>query len=436
MKKFIIMTVVLAVIAVLVLIGLKLGTRAGGAVAVQVESVERRDISQVVTAFGRLSPQVEVNISSKVIGQIERLFVDEGDTVQKGDTLAELEKTRYLAALSSAEAALRSARSQVAQVEANLSQARENLRKSEKMFEKKLISEDALKEIRTQVEILEAQHASAKDGIERAKATLEETRDDLNRTTITAPVSGVVINVEAQEGENVIMGTMNNPGSVIMTIAQLDAMEAVVDVDEADVVDLAIGQQARIEIDAFTDTFMVGRVSKIANQAKIQNIGGQETVAYFEIRIAVDEPLEGIRPGMSCSAEIEVDKADNVLSVPIQAVVAAREKEKPPEEEKERPGGVKVTIGGPPRGGEKKPRNDFRKIKEAVFVVENGVAKQRVVTSGIADDRYIEIKEGIEEGDTIVIGHYKALRNLKDGDKVRVLGESRQPGRRFDVEPD
>jgi len=406
MKKVVIILIVVFIIVIAIAAVLIIKARMKRVTPVQVEAVERRDISQVVTAFGKLSPQVEVQISSKVIGQIEKLYVEEGDTVQKGDTLVELEKTRYVASVASAEANLRSARSQVDQVNANLAQARETLRKTTAMYEKQLTSEDALIKAQTQVDVLEAQLSSARDGVERAKAALEQARDDLNWTIMLAPVSGVVIVLAAEEGENVITGTMNNPGSAIMTIAQLEAMEAVVEIDEADVVTLSIGQEARIEVDAFPDTFMDGTVSKIANQATIQNIGGQETVANFEVKITVGEPLNGIRPGMSCTAEIAVDKADSVLSVPIQAVVAAKDnEERPTNRENE--------------------NNNFRKMDEAVFVVEDDIAHQKIVTTGIADDRYIEIKSGVNEGNLIVIGHYSALRNLKDGDKVRIMKEGK-----------
>ncbi|MGC9315566.1 MAG: efflux RND transporter periplasmic adaptor subunit [bacterium] len=412
MKKLIIILVILAVIAAMVFGAIYMRRKASGVTQVTTETVQRRDILQVVTAFGSLNPQVEVAISSKVIGQIERLYVEEGDTVARGDTLVELERNRYRAAVSSAQAALRSARSDVSRVQANLNQAKETLRRSQAMFDKNLISEDALLQAQTQVEVQEAMLESAKNNVDRAQGTLEETQDDLDQTTIIAPASGVVISLSVEEGENVITGTMNNPGSVIMTIAQLDAMEAVVDVDEADVVSLDIGQKVKVEVDAFADTFLVGEVVKIANSAKLQSVGGQETVANYEVKISVPEPFEGIRPGMSCTAEIEVEKAESVLSVPIQSIVTAREE--PGKESEEKPSS----------------RNGMMRKKDAVFVVKNGAAHQRIVETGIADDRYIEIKEGIEENDKVVTGRYEALRALQDGDHVEEISSGFQgPGR-------
>ncbi len=420
MKKVIIILLILAVIAVVIVGSIMLKRRASGVTAVTMEPVAKRDIVQIVTAFGRLNPEVNVDISAKVIGQIEVLHVEEGDTIAKGDTLVELEKNRYTAAVSSAQAALRSARSDVSRVRANLKQARETLRKTQTMFDKNLASEDALLQAQTQMEVQEAMLESAINNVDRSKGTLDETLDDLARTTIIAPVHGVVVSLSAEEGENVITGTMNNPASVIMSIAQLDAMEAVVDVDEADVVNVEIGQTARIEVDAFPDTFLIGEVVKIGNTANLQSVGGQETVANFEIKISVPEPFKGIRPGMSCTAEIEVDKVDSALSVPIQCIVAAKEtaqsRGKPAE------GGRSKS----PEGGPSGTRNGIPKKKDAVFTVKNGITHQKLVETGIADDRYIEIKSGLQEGEIVVTGRYEALRNLEDGDRVEPIKDEMQ----------
>ncbi|HHS50916.1 MAG TPA: efflux RND transporter periplasmic adaptor subunit [candidate division Zixibacteria bacterium] len=403
MKKAFIVILILFVILAILFVGRRaMLRRSGGAIEVQTETVGRRNIAQVVTAFGRLSPEIEINISTKVIGQIEAIYVVEGDTVERGDTLVKIEQTRYIASLNSAQASLRSARTQVDRVQVNLNVAMETFRKTEAMFEKNLVSEDALIRARTQVELLDAELASARDGVERARAVVDEARDNLDQTILTAPVSGVVVKLDAEAGENVITGTTNVPGSSIMIIAQLEAMEAVVDVDEADVVDLEVGQEAKIEVDAFPNRPLIGKVAKIANRASLQSIGGQQTVANFEVRIAVQEPHERIRPGMSCSAEIEVARADSVIAVPIQAVVSAQ---LPPEEAEQAPGGTRM-------GASRRP-------SEAVFVVEDGVAVQKLVQTGIADDRYIEIKSGLDGGEKVVIGRYRALRELKDGDRIR-----------------
>jgi HlyD family secretion protein len=419
MKRIVLIIIILIVlVAIVVAVGVAIKKRSTNGIEVQTENVERRDISQVVTAFGRLSPEVEVDISTRIIGQIENIYIEEGDTVEKGDTLVTLEKTRYVASLNSAKASLRGSGAQVDRVDVNLDQARDTERKTRSMFDKNLVSEDALKRAVTQVKLLEAELASTRDGVARARAALDEAQDNLDQTTMLAPVSGVIVKLYAEAGENVITGTTNIAGSAIMTLAQLDAMEAVVSVDEADVVDLEIGQEARIEVDAFPDTFLTGTVIKIANRATLQNIGGQETVANFEVKVAVSDRLDGIRPGMSCSAEIEVAKADSVLAVPIQAVVAAKNKEDEAEEKdpKSRKDGENF--------------NGFKRSDEAVFAVEKEIAVQKIVKTGIADDRYIEIVEGLDGKEEVVIGRYKALREIEDGDRVRITGGEKGKGSR------
>ncbi len=415
-KAVVIIIIVVLIVGIAVSLGFFLKKRSTGAVEIQSEMVIRRDISQIVTAFGRINPEVEINISTKVIGQIEKIYITEGDTVAKGDSLVRLERTRYVASLNSARASLRSAMAQVDRVQLNLNQAKDAYRKAQSMFEKGLLSEDALEKSKVQVDLLEAELASTRDGVERAQAMLDEAQDNLDQTIMLAPVAGIIVKLYAEAGENVITGTTNVPGSTIMTLAQLEVMEAVVSVDEADVVDLQIGQEAKIEVDAFPDTFLVGTVVKIANQATLQNVGGQETVANFEVKIAVVEPFERIRPGMSCSAEIEVSKADSVVAVPIQAVVLAR----PALGEKTEEAQATEKSGA------------FAKPKEAVFIIEDGIARQKIVETGIADDRYIEIKDGLAGGEKVVIGRYKALRELKDGDKVKESDPERGKGG-FDV---
>ncbi|MCK5833451.1 efflux RND transporter periplasmic adaptor subunit [bacterium] len=419
-KAFIIIIVLVVLIAIVAFIGIAIKKRSSTGIEVQTEMAIRRNIAQVVTAFGRLSPEVEIDISTKVIGEIKKIYVDEGDTVIMGDTLVRLERNRYIASFNSAKASLSSARAQVERVQVNLNQSKETLRKTRSMSDKGLVSEDALARAETQVKLLEAELGSTRDGVERAKAMLDEAQDNLDQTIVLAPVSGVVVELYAEAGENVITGTTNVPGSSIMTIAQLDAMEAVVSVDEADVVDLEIGQTARVEVDAFPDTFLTGVVAKIANRANLQNIGGQETVANFVVKVAVENGLDKIRPGMSCSAEIEVARADSVIAVPIQAVVAAREIQSDDSKG--------INNDRTKAESDQKGMGEFNKSREAVFVVEKGVAKQKIVKTAIADDRYIEITEGLEGDEKVVIGRYKALRELKDGDKVREIGGEKGKG--------
>ena len=362
--------------------------------SVEVEHPRRRTIKSTVIAFGRVEPKSDVNISAEVSEKIESLYVDEGDTVHTGDTLVVLNPGRYLAALKGAEA-------QVRQVKANLKKARENLAHTKALYESGAVSKDALLAAQTEVDVLEAQ-------LQSAEASLKEAQNDLNHTVILSPMDGIVTKIQAKKGEFVVVGTMNNPGSVIMTIAQLTDLQAKVDVDEADVVDLQIGQPAKIELDAFPDTFFSGRVVQISHQAKVQNLGGEESRATFEVKIAIENPSPQIKPGMSVTATITTAVHDSVLAVPLSSIVAYHD-----------------TLTG--------------KDREGVFVVEGGIARKKPVKTGISDDKFIEIVEGLTPSDLVVVGPFSVLRTLKDGEKVsvskKVRGGRRRPFRKRPKQP-
>ncbi len=376
MRKFILI-MAFVFIVLLVVVGMMFALKLkGGVKLVQTDVVRRRTIESSVIAFGRVEPKSDVNISAEVSERIERILVEEGDTVKVGDLLVELNRDRLAAAVNRALA-------QVHQVEANLNRARDNLAKTEKLHSEGVVSDDALLSAQTEVAVLEAQ-------LESANAALNEARDNLAQTIIRSPLDGIVTSIQAEKGEFVIVGTMNNPGSVIMTIAQLTDMQARVDVDEADVVDVCPGQRARIELDAIPDTFFNGTVVQVAHQAKVQSVGGQETRASFDVKIAIENPSPKIRPGMSVTATIITAKHDSTVSIPLSAVVAYHD-----------------TLTN--REG------------EGVFVVRDGIARKVRIKTGISDDRFIEVLDGVSEGDVVVSGPFNVLRGLSDGDRVRPI---------------
>ncbi|RKZ34875.1 hypothetical protein DRQ33_01190 [bacterium] len=386
MKKYL---WVIIILVVLVIFALAIFARFTGSKEklVEVGNVEPRTIKSTVIAFGRIEPKSDVNISAEVTEKIETLYVEEGDTVKLGDTLVKLNRERYLAAVNKAKA-------QVSQVEANLSKAKENFKRISELYKSGAVSKDAFISAKTEVDIFEAQ-------LESARAALKEANNNLSQTIITAPMDGIVTSVQAEKGEFVVVGTMNNPGSVIMQIAQLTDMQAKVEVDEADIVDLELGQYAKIELDALPDTFFDGRVVQIAHKANVQSVGGEETRAVFYVDIAILDPSKELRPGMSVTATITTAIHDSVLAIPLSSIVAYRD-----------------TITD--------------KESEAVFIIENGIAQKKPVKTGISDDRFIEITDGLTESDQIVIGPFKILRELKEGDKVKVIKKPEfKPGRKF-----
>ncbi|MCD6097276.1 efflux RND transporter periplasmic adaptor subunit [bacterium] len=367
------------VISVLLLAFYVARSAKGKRIPVMVDIVRRSDISENVSAFGSIQPKEEVNISANVSARIVHLYVDEGDTVSFGDTLVQLDKKRFEAIYEQAEASLRSAEAQARQAEATLRKASDEFARAETLYQKKLISYDDYLEAKTSFEIAEAQYQSACEQVSRARGQVDEALENLNETVIISPTDGVVVSLNAEEGEIVLVGTMNNPGTVIMRIADLSNMEAKLEVDETDVVDLAPGQLASVTVDALPDTTLSARLIQVSNYAT--TTGGQEQVANFEVLLAIMDDISELRPGMSCSAEITTREKSDVLVVPIQSVV-------------------------------------YREGREVVFVVEDGVARERPVKTGIADNVNIEIESGIEEGETVITGSYKVLRTIQDGDKV------------------
>ncbi len=385
MKKFIIIGVIIIVLIV-VIVGIFAAMRLkGDTKSVQVGRILKRTIESTVIAFGRVEPKSDVDISAEVSEKIEKLYVDEGDTVKTGDILVRLNRDRFLAAVNRAQA-------QVHQVEANLKKAQQNLNKVRELKSSGAVSDDALLTAQTEVDVLNAQ-------LQSAQASLQEAQDNLKQTIIKSPLDGIVTSLKAEDGEFVIVGTMNNPGSIIMTIAQLTDMQTIIDVDEADVVDIVPGQYAKLELDAIPDTFFSGTVIQVAHQAKVQSVGGEETRATFEVKVAIKKPSPKIRPGMSVTTTITTAKHDSVPSAPLSAIVAYHD-----------------TIEN--------------KEGEGLFIVEDGVAKKILVHTGISDDRFIEITDGAKVGEKIITGPFKMLRELSDGDKVKSIDENRRENKK------
>ncbi len=351
---FIIIGIVI-VLGVIVVLNL---SRSESGASVQTEEVDYGSIRSVVVATGELRAQAQVNLQAQVMGVVKRLLVGEGDWVNKGDLLLRLDRRTY-------EAQLVQARSRYTQ--AKLSHAR-----VESLYNRSLVSDE--------------QYEGSKAGFDMAKAQFDEATDRYAKTSIRTPISGTVVQVNVEEGETVIVGTMNNPGTVIMVIADMSSMLAIVQVDETDVVSLRLGQQAEVEIDALPDAVFSGTVTEIGYMP-IQNLGitGGEGVD-FEVEVTLDSATSALRPGMSVSSEVVTAQLDSVLVIPIQA------------------------MGRREVDGEE---------KETVFVVEDGKAVLKPVKTGESSDTEIEITEGLEQGERIITGPYKVLSKLKDGRSVK-----------------
>ena len=399
---------VLVVLAILVF----LGSKRESVIAVQTEKTSLRTLTQIVTASGKIQPEMQVMISPEVSGEIIALPVKEGQKVVKGDLLMKIKPDTYLARRDQMEAAMNSAK-------ANMERSLSEYNRSEDLYAKGLISDAELEASGTLYQVNKAQH-------EQAQAALNQAIEDLNKTTVYSPMEGTVSQLNSEQGERVL-GTQQFQGTQVMTIADLSRMEARVDVDENDVVLVSLGDTARIEADAYRDKELTGVVSEIAKTATTKGLGTQQEVTNFEVKIRVlDKELE-LLPGMSVTVDIETETRSNVLSVPIQSVTTRFPDDANKKEEKESDEGE--DRQGPPRRKNKKENKPL----EVVFVIEDERAMMVPVKRGISDDSHVEILEGVDEGAEIVSGSYRAInRDLEDGSKVRIEEESTASARRRD----
>lgn len=413
----------LAGIALIAIAGLGIASQRETAVDVRTEVVERRDLVSIVTASGIIQPSRKVDISADVSGRVVELAVVEGQTVNRGDLLLRIDPTAFEAAVRRAEAAVAQARAQEAQARANLLQATSAAERAERLAGgDRLISEQELEQARTQQRVGEAQLEAARYGVSQATASLTEAQEALRKTTIVAPMAGRVTRLNIEEGETAVVGTMNNPGSLLLTVADLGEMEAAVKVDETDVPHISYGDSAAVRIDAFPNQVFTGKVTQIANSA----IQGQGTAAAgaqqnqsvdFEVVITLDNPPEALRPDLSATAEVITETRSKALAVPIISVTV-----RDPDGKKFSAADAELTSPGGLAAGPAARETEI----EGVFVLNNGTAQWVPVKLGIAGDRFFEVVEGLEGGEVVIAGPYAAVRDLEAGDAVRAPGTPAQ----------
>lgn len=413
-KKRKILIAVGLVIAIAVLGGLSMASTRDRGIEVRTEPVARRDLVSVVTASGFIQPKRKVDISADVSGRVIELPIEEGQWVNQGDLLLRIDASAYQAAARRAEAGVASAKANAAQARAHYLQAKSALERAEKLSSGQagLISAEQLEQARTQAAVSEAQYEAARYGVSQAQAGLSETREALRKTTIVAPMSGRITRLNIDEGETAIIGTMNNPGSLLLTIADLSVMEATVKVDETDVPHISVGDSATVRIDAFPGQSFAGHVTRISHSAataQAAQMGGQAAQSVdFEVVVTLKDPPESLRPDLSATADVITDVRNDVVAVPIIAVTVRD------------PEGKKFDLGddekeqGPPVS-----REDQKEV-EGVFVVEEGKAKFVPVEVGITGERYFEITAGLSGGEVVVSGSYQAIRDLETGAALKL----------------
>jgi HlyD family secretion protein len=414
-------------------------------ITVNVEAIQKRNLDAIVSASGKIQPKLFVNISADTMGRVTNLAVNEGDRVKKSQFLLQIDPRNLRTRVQSGEASLQAASSQADQfrlaldsARVALKQAEENHRRQQDLWKAGLTTREQLEraendlkirqaELRTQQQQVETQ----KLRMEQERAALESAKYDLSKVRIESPIDGIVTRRNIEEGETVVVGTMNNAGTVLLTIADMSVIEAEVEVDETDVPTVAMGQKAKITIDAMPGKTFTGRVTEIGN-SPIQAAGQQssaQSATNFKVVLTVDGQIPDVRPGFTCTAEITTATRNNVLSVPIQATTVR-------EVVLDEKGAIvrePATPNGRPRPGavqasELKPGHTRKEI-EGVFVVRDGKAVFEPVKTGIAGEKYFEIVEGLKEGDQVIIGPFASVRELRDGAAVKVEAAApRRPG--------
>ena len=409
----------LAALVVVALIVLQVAAKAKGKVeSVQFAKVRREDITARVRAPGKIEPKTQVKISADIPGKVVHLLVKEGDRVKQGQLMLQLDDTQYRASYNQARAAYASAIARQREAKSTMQVSDANFSRQRALYEQKLLSQAEWDQASSAHESAVAAVTTSNEEVGRSQAALDAARDNLSKCRFEAPFDGIVSALDVEQGEIVVTGTMNNAGTQILVVSDLSRMLVRADVDETDVVNMKLGQKAKISVDAMPDTTFVGTVTEIGNTAKRSITSTVEGQTNFEVKVVFDSNVPQVRPGMTADVDIETAKHEKTRAVPIQAVVVRTQDELDRAAHKGR-----KRTGGRGNAAASVAEDDTigRKAKEitGIFVVRNGVATFVPVKTGIASETMIEVFGDLNDGESIVAGPYKALRELKPGSKVK-----------------
>ena len=413
---------------------------------VQAEAVRARDLEAIVSASGKVQPKRQVNVSANTTGRVTRVAVEEGQRVKAGQFLLEIDPKqlegqlqRGEAGVAAAQSSLMTAHTAVEQSRANLELARQNLKRQQDLWKGELTTRENLERAVNEVAIRETELRAREQDIEtnearirQEQASLSTTRYNLNQIIITAPMDGLVTRRSIEEGETAVLGTMNNAGSVLLTIADMSVIEAEVEVDETEIPTVQLNQEARVTIDAVPDKTFRGRVTEIGNspiQTTTQQNTGQRQATTFKVVITLEEQVPDIRPGFTCTAEITTARRQNVVAVPIQALTVREmlyndKGEMVRETPTRRRRGSQLET--PLSASNEPPPGHTRKETEGVFAIRDGRAIYLPVKVGIAGEQYFEVLDGLKAGDQVITGPFSSVRELADGQDVRVQQNTRR----------
>ena len=415
-------------------------------VTVNVETIKSRDLEALVSASGKIQPKKFVNISADTMGRVTNLAVEEGDRVEKGQFLLQIDPRNLRSAVQRTEASLQAARSSADQLKlalesakVALKQAQDTYRRQQDLWKGGLTTKETLEKAEADLRMREADLRSQEQNVttqqarmQQESATLESARYDLSKVRIESPIKGIVTKRNIEEGETVVIGTMNNAGTVLITVADMSIIEAEVEVDETDIPSVKFGQVAKVTIDAIPNKTFTGKVTEIGNSpiATTGAAASSSQATNFKVTVQLDTEIAEVRPGFTCTAEITTATRKNVVSVPIQATTVREmvvdekgdivRNTEPDKSKRPRPGAVQAS--------ELKP-GQSRKELEGVFVVRDNKAQFGTVKTGIAGDKYFEVLGGLKEGDSVVVGPFASVRELNDGAAVKIEQAARSlPG--------
>src|SRR6266849_5603029 len=378
-----------ALVLIVAIVAISAAARRDRGQEVRFETTGRRDLVAAVTASGKIQPKKKVDVSADITGRITRIAVREGDLVKQGQFLIQIDPTIYEANLQQASATMASAQAAVVQAKANQDQSERALRRTKELHTQSpnLISQEQLEQAQTAYDVAEANLNAAQHQVDQARAAVQSARDNLRKTTLIAPMTGRVTRLAVEEGEVAVPSTFSKDIGLLLTVSDLSVIQAKVKVDETDVVRVHLSDSVEVSIDAFPDTVFIGRVTKVSNSsvrdATSTATGQNDRAVDYEVEITLDKPPSDIRPDLSATARTATDAR------PADTATARKKKE-----------------------------------TEGVFVVKDGIASFQPVKVGIAGDEYFEVTAGLKAGETIVAGPYQAIRDLKEGARVRAMKQS------------
>ncbi len=445
-KKVLIIVAVVVVAAAVAAANLYFKRQTG--LTVNAEGIRARDLEAIVSASGKIQPKRQVNVSANTTGRVTRVAVEEGQRVKAGQFLLEIDPRsldaqlqRGEASVAAAQSSLQQSRSAVQQTRALLDLARQNLKRTQELWKEGLTTRETLERAENDVEVREAELKTREQDIQTneqrikvEEAGLATTKYNLNQVIISAPMDGLVTRRSIEEGETAVLGTMNNAGSVLLTIADMSVLEAEVEVDETEIPSVSLGQQAKVTIDAVPDRTFKGHVTEVGNSPiqTTQQSGGQRQATTFKVVITLDEQVPDVRPGFTCTAEITTATRKNVVSVPIQALTVREmlyndKGEMVREQPQRRRRGNAVET--PVSASNEPPPGHTRKETEGVFLVTDNKGVFTPVKTGIAGEQYFEVLTGLKAGDQVITGPFASVRELADGGDVKVQQNNRDRNR-------